>query len=370
MEPLIAQHLASPNISLERHVLDRQVSLAHELESREAIYLDIKFWLILRDSHFKSNADVGARELLELLQTLVAEGKAFCPISETTFIELLKQSDPITRAATADLIDKLSLGVALVPFDARVQMEMEAHFDALGGRAGRPPAMHRVWAKLSSVLGFFHPTETGFDASTELAIQKAFFDHLWTVPLSEMVQTIGSNLPPGQDRYDLLATQLNRENAVHAAGLRSFQQTYAIELMGALDVFSPLAAEIVWRIKEKATGRRMSREGAEWSNYVLEMRTYLAGALKTNAVKDALRTLHIHTSLHASLRWNKTQQFDGNDFHDFHHAAAAIGYCDVFLTERGLRSMVTASHVALDRRYGCKVVAQVSEAIDLLRQLA
>ncbi|OZB63361.1 MAG: hypothetical protein B7X39_19660 [Lysobacterales bacterium 14-68-21] len=83
-----------------------------------------------------------------------------------------------------------------------------------------------------------------------------------------------------------------------------------------------------------------------------------------------LRSLHINTCVHASLRWNKTEQFEANDFHDFHHAVAALAYCQFFLTERGLKTRVTARHVALDTLYGCRVAGSVPDAIALLREIS
>lgn len=133
---------------------------------------------------------------------------------------------------------------------------------------------------------------------------------------------------------------------------------------------APLAADIVREIAERATGRSMLRDGDECNDLVRQWHAFLAEAFKKDEVKDALRTLHINTSLHAAVRWNKAQRFEANDFHDFHHAAAALGYCDVFLTERGLKSMVTASHIALDTRYGCRVAADVREGISALRERA
>jgi hypothetical protein len=368
MNAQIAQHLASPNISLEEHVQRCQTNLVSELGSRKAIYLDVKYWVILRDVVIGRNADMDGVALLDLLQTRVAAGQVFCPVSESTFMELLKQGDPTTRMATARLIDELSLGVSLIPFNERILMEMECYFDSIGKKDSLSHPEKRVWSKLSYVLGHTHPSETGLDAATELAVQKAFFDHMWTIPLVEIVQTIGGHMPPNQDRFDLLAQNLNQGNKTHSEKLRSFQQTYAIELAGALDLFSPMAATVVRNIAERALGRSAPREGAEWDIYVREMRAYLTKAFKRDEVKVALRTLHIHTCLHASVRWNKKQQLDANDFYDFHHAAAAVGYCDTFLTEHGLRAMVTAKHVALNTRYDCKIAAGVRDAVELVRQ--
>ena len=363
----ISRHLASPDISLGEHVRRQQRELGDALQMRRAIYLDQKFWIILRDVAAGRRSTPDEIALLALLKEQVASGAAFCPISESTFTELFKQEDAATRAATAQLIDELSLGVSLIAYDERLALELE-HFIHSKGSKHDIPSIHRmVWSKLSYVLGETHPVKTGFDATTELALQKAFFDHMWTVPLSEMVRIIGDSMPPDM-AFDRLAGRLNTGNAEHAHELKSFKQTYAIELRGVLTLIAPLAADIVSDMAERATGQPMPREGGEWTDLVRKWHSFLVQAFKEDAVKDALRTLHINTCLHATLRWNKAQQFEANDFHDYHHAAAALGYCDVFLTERGLKSMVTASHVALDARYGCHVACSVKESLVVLHQ--
>lgn len=368
MRNTIQQHHASPSTTLGEHVRLCQIKLAREMEPRRAVYLDVKFWIILRDIVTGGHATNDQRELLDLLRSQVSAGLAFCPISESTFAELFKQRDSRTREATARLVDELSLGIALIPFDKRVHLEMKSFICPTGDKNDlRVPQQPLVWSKLSYVLGLVHPTQTGFDSATELAIQKAFFDHMWALSLSEMVQIIGEGMPP-EDHFEPLAKRLNLGNAHHAQELYSYQQTYAIELRGGLDLFAPLAASVVCEHFENTTGQSVPRGGVEWDNLVQQWHAFLVAAFKKDEVKNALRTLHILICLHAAVRWNKAQQLEANDFYDFHHAAAALAYCDVFLTERSLKSMVTANHLALDTRFGCKVAASIEDAIVILRQ--
>ncbi|WP_296560966.1 hypothetical protein [Pigmentiphaga sp.] len=65
--------------------------------------------------------------------------------------------------------------------------------------------------------------------------------------------------------------------------------------------------------------------------------------------------------MHAAVRWNKGQKFKANDFFDYQHAAAAVGYCDAFFTEHPLCSALTRSDLALDTLYGC-IVESTPEA--------
>src|SRR5207302_1314667 len=125
-----------------------------------------------------------------LLRQGVASGKLFCPASESVFLELLKQSDPSSRTATARLIDELSLGVTLLPNQARAATELARFIHSFEDSANLHPLRHLVWSKLSYVLGFVHPTSAAFDADTDLVMQKAFFDHMWIIPLTTMVEMI------------------------------------------------------------------------------------------------------------------------------------------------------------------------------------
>jgi hypothetical protein len=89
--------------------------------------------------------------------------------------------------------------------------------------------------------------------------------------------------------------------------------------------------------------------------------------MKTDHGKATLRTLHINTCLHAAMRWNKGQKFKANDFFDYQHAAAAVGYCDAFFTERTLCSVLTRGDFALDKLYACTVVSTPEAALRYVR---
>jgi hypothetical protein len=93
MHSAIDMHLASPDVSLDEHVRRRQIELAISLESRRAIFLDVKYWIVLREIATAVRTASREIEFLRLLRTLVADGKVSCPISDGTFAELFKQRD-------------------------------------------------------------------------------------------------------------------------------------------------------------------------------------------------------------------------------------------------------------------------------------
>lgn len=363
----LQHHLASPNVTLGAHVHSCHAGLAEELRPRRIIYLDTKYWIILRDVIAGVRAADPEIELLGVLRGLVSSGKAFCPLSESTFAEMLKQSNEQTRTATAKIIDELSLGVALIPFEQRVAMELQAFIHGQCRDLGAPEPQRLPWTKLSYVMGVMHPHETAFDAGTELAIQKAFFDHMWSLSLSQIVDTLGGKMMP-PDQHLRLAEQLNAGNAKHADELRSFQQTYAIEAQGVAEVYALIAVGITRDLQKFVTGSSsFATDDAAEAEAVRIWTKMLSTALGHEEHKSVLPSLHINTCLHAGVRWNKAQQLRANDFEDFRHACSALAYCDLFLTERRLMAMVTANHLALDRQYDCKVAAAIPDALALLR---
>jgi hypothetical protein len=79
--------------------------------------------------------------------------------------------------------------------------------------------------------------------------------------------------------------------------------------------------------------------------------------------------IRIVAGLHAIVRWRK-ELFKFNDFFDIHHAAAAIPYCDVFLTERDLKTVCTASPLNLAASFATKIISDEAEALDAVSTLS
>lgn len=363
----ISDHRQRPEISLDEHVRRTQVEFGEALSKRRSIYLDVNYWIILRSAAGRSPEAKGV-ELLRLLRAGVVAGTIFCPISESVFVELMKQSIPSSRLATAALIDELSLGATLIDQSTRIATEI-AHFIHTGsGDYDLHPLERLVWCKLSYVLGMVHPTNTVFDQATETAIQKAFFDHMWTISLCKMVEQIGDVLPQWTDLTGV-AANLNVDVAAHAASLRSFKQAYSAEVRGIVDLVGGVAVDVIESMARKAGVSPDGQRFEERSAFKNQLKNLLALALENGRARNALRTMHILASLHASHRWNKGRQFNGNDLIDFNHAAAALAYCNAFFTEKPLRTMVMQRHVALDRLNGCHVAATEDDAIAYLRAL-
>lgn len=306
---------------------------------------------------------------MRLLRSAVASGALFCPISETIFVELLKQRDATSRRATAKLIDELSLGITLVPAKVRAATELVRFIRTFDVPDKLHPLKHLVWSKLSYVLGYLHPTNTPFDAAIELKLQETFFDYMWTIPLVEVVDRIGNAEIDPDIGFDDLAQRLNDGSSRYAHEIRSFAQAYAAEIRGAIDLLAPTAVDYVFHLAEKELGAVPELSPAQRNASENQWKNVLFGAFKKEETKRVLPTMHIEALLHASIRWDKKRKLRGNDIYDFNHATAALPYCKAFLTDQPLALLITANHLRLDKQFGCRVVAKVNEAIEFLKTL-
>jgi hypothetical protein len=350
--------------NVDSYARSKVVDLGRSLSARRAIYLDINFWIKLRDRE----RDRRAEELYDKLLSAVVSGDVFCPISQATFVEIMKQTDPGSRMRTAKVIDTLSMGVALIDEKLRIGTEVAHFLYGILQQTPLEPLKNLIWTKLSYVMGFVHPSSPHFDAESQKILQKMFVDHMWDRSLQEMLSDYDGQAFPGTD-LSAIAALINEGNAAHGHSIRSYNQAYQDEARGAADLATSSALQVMedfWRAAGTPAPEPTPDERALAE---LQFANLIGATLVHNKARDRLRTLHILASVHASVRWNKQQKVESNDIFDFDHAAAALAYCDAFFTERPLQTMVTQRHLSLHELYGCDVVSSVPEAVDYLSQL-
>ena len=358
----IGEHLKSSQVAFLEYVRGSERRLGESIAQREPIYLDTKFWILMRNaSRGKETSNTVA--LLTLLKQAVNEGKVFCPISSALFVELMRQDSLRSRMETAKTIDDLSLGITIVGFEERTAVEMDHLIRSTANLNSHHSIHHAVWRKLGYVLGISNVQNAAIDPKIDLAVQKAFFDHMCAMSLQDMIKTIGEEWAL-KENPTAFALRMNEQIAEHAQELRSFKQAYDAEVRGvvddvgdiALDVVRSIAREYRQRVTEMDDGQQKEAKN-RWKNLI-----YLT--LVQDKARYFLPTLHIRASLYASLRWNKGRKFRPTDLWDFSHAEVALGYCSAFFTEKSLHSMITEKHLGLDALYACHVCSSVEHAIE------
>lgn len=357
----IQHHLTNPDVSIEAHIGQCCQALSADLAGRTPIYLDFRFWVIAREVRAGIRNDPRERDLVDSLERLSREGRIFCPISVTTFLELMKIGDNARREATLDVIEELSLGVSLMPEPERTEDELEAIIR--WSLAPNATTLPRVWTRLAYVMGNFHVSDDRFPPATQLAIQKAFFDHVWQQPLSVVAASLDrAEFDMTRDMAEL-AKKLNEGNRAHHAEMASFESVLSDELRGVAEVPEPILGQIVARLGN--FGPEVERSKRDRRIAVNLVHAILGGEHRSR-----LPTIHVHACLNALFRWEyRAKAMTGNDLFDFSHAAAALGYCDAFFTEAGITRSISHRRLKLDQLYGCVVTNEVDAALGFLRSL-
>lgn len=303
----------------------------------------------------RSNQSASA-QLLREVRAAVELGAILCPISESVFLELLKQQDLQTRRATAELIDEFSHGVTLVPYEQRVAQELVSVFTKFSNEATEfHDPKELVWSKLSYVLGVMHPSSTSFEPTDELALQKAFFDHMWQVSLVEMLEFLEDSEDFGSDTYAATAGRLNKLNRQYQSEVRQFKPVYIDEFRGALSLFMHIPRMWLEDAYSRGSGNLHRPTDQEKQAQEQKLHTLFGNLITKKRAALMLPSLHIPSLCYAAVRWDKGRKLAPNDFYDFQHAADAVGYCEAFLTENPLKTLLQQKHLGLATDFPCSV---------------
>ena len=228
---------------MQSHLKQKQLDLARDIRAAKKVYLDTKFWILLRDARLGQDVGRDVVALLNLLEAGAAKGKVVCPISADTFIEIFRQTDRVTLRACAQLIDDLSKGVTIILLMGRISLEV-LHFIQRSTKG--PDAVHSmeelIWTKIPYVLGFTTPVSESLPAELDLAIQKAMLDQFWVTTITDMLDVMGNDTEPLTKPFADISDDLNRGKVEHHHENKSFKQLFLSELWGYSTYTSRISA--------------------------------------------------------------------------------------------------------------------------------
>lgn len=135
--------------------------------------------------------------------------------------------------------------------------------------------------------------------------------------------------------------------------MKSFAQVYRDEVNGALELAAPIAADVLHDMAVKSLGPGIQSSTDEREGITRQCLGLLRAAARKHVGRRVLRTLQVGALLHAAVRWNRTQKLNANDLFDFHHAGAALGYCDALLTDGPMHTLLMQRHLAIKRDFPC-----------------
>ncbi len=328
---------ASPVTSDEYHQT-RGNHLGTDVNSRLKIYLDTKFWIMLRDAQEDPKTGEPDSELFQLLLQLVQSGRAICPMADCAFMELLKQGQHDKRLATARVMDALSQGVSLKSQQDRIRAEI-LHF-LLRHSEDALPLNQLVWTRIGNVLGYFVPGNMGMDPLLFNSTLKGFADLIWSLSLVDMI-SVNQTVPlDSTEFFSNLAGKLNMGKFEYAHQVTDFKTVFKSELHGVIDSNREDINNAMPYIFESRVGGVPPCENEKLKSGQRLANLIYAALSETPDLID-LPTFRITAGTNAVIRLNKDRRYKPNDWLDIMHASAGLPYCDIFATENSLATLVS-----------------------------
>ncbi|KAF0813928.1 hypothetical protein IGB42_01607 [Andreprevotia sp. IGB-42] len=343
----IETHHTEPQVSLVDHMRAKRKAKALHASTKKLIYLDTNAWKCMADYRQKKPSLTSAMlSFGNLLQQAVNSTNFVFPIGLPTFFELDSMTRPETRAVLTTLVDELSQGFCIAPFQERVGGELKKlRTDTLD----IPDTLEDFLCSPIELLGiptlsFNEHTKIDFD---EEAFNKAFFDSLTELPFSFQLE-LASTLEGNKWDNSRGITELNAGKREHQAAVSKLIQGIFLELCGCI---------AHWYEAEKI---ELSRK---------DLLRYCARALghwHSTPTSRALPTLRILSSLYGLMRLDSHRKYHAGDPNDFMVAASALPVAQALFTDKKLANLLADSNLRLDTFSDCQIISGFDEMAEYL----
>lgn len=362
---LFERHRGQSQVPLIQHRRSRISELERALANRKPIYLDTKYWVYLRDPDESPDPEA-IRELKASLYAGVASGKLFCPLSFALYDELMVIMPLERRLATARIMDDLSLGYSFSGPEDLYGLEITRFFLENSQTMRRfTYAVQPIWTRIGLLFGEAHPPRGVVPADYELALDKALLDRMWNLTITEMADKM-----PEHRQREHVADQINEERRQFPRAGRSFKQLYADELHGLLDFNKHIIDSSLRDVARLVLPPSDIPESAFSAELPANVPVKLIRDMTTlGRGQPGIAMQRTEAALYASLRLDEGRPFRPNDASDIRHTAAALAYCDLYLTERSFEEMARRRDIRSVAPVQCQVSWIPAEALSLLRAI-
>ncbi len=347
------------NDDYNAYVKKKKIALYEEkVKDKVKIYLDVNYWIILRDLKKISSDNVFLKKILQLHDS----GKYIFPISDVTYLEVIKQSDKNTRIETIKLIDLLSEGITSISLYERITLEVMTYF----GKS-LPINLYKneelVWTKLPFIFGTLIPPYKFEKIEDTKYINRQFIDRLWGMKFLEIDEYMGNDVFKHFDNTEYL----NKKKIEHISEHNTFKKLYLAELAGGLESHRNIIEEAMKDLFYYFTNdeKEYLESFGNESNVIYA----IYNLIRLGKIKDEFPSIDIPSGLFAAVRWDKNKPHHKNDTMDFIHASFALPYCDYFFTEKPLNSMIINGKLSYDNKYNCIVASKRKDVEDIVRNL-
>lgn len=334
---------------------DRCHAKSIESINSKKVYLDTKYWLILRDVHRGITSDTAKLRLYNLVMNLAESGKMIFPFSESQFEEFLKQTSPESLESTLSLVYLLSRNTAIRPYRERVVVEFEFMLRFLldpEGMKGHNLELcsQHIWTCVAYGWGKFTVVDTGEQNRTyDNKVQDVYFDNsiglaTYLEHLQHNSEFVNSFPDPTQKILNRRKSRSGRINEILVHELKSEIIEHKCDILNAIS-------------------NTVENYTVDQANSIMNI---LFERKCANTLDDLIPSMNTFSTICATWIISQNKNININDFFDMHHAASALPYFDLFLTEKSLSDAINRVLPKYLPFQHVKVCANIDSAIEAL----
>ncbi|MBO2624519.1 hypothetical protein [Shewanella algae] len=323
------------------------------------VYLDTKYWVILRDVHRGICRDKEKVELYDLVMRLSESENVIFPFSEVLFEEFLKQTDPESLESTLHLVYKLSKNTAICNYSHRNQTELEIMFRFLHDNISADNdynviCTRDVWTCVPYAWGKFTVKESKpDDVSYDKKLQNVLFNNDMALKVHlEQLRSDSEFVNSYPDPSEKILQRQKHSNGKHINKI--------------------LEDEFFFELKERKKNVLQSMSNT-FKSFTVDnansMFYQLIEMKKSGELKYFIPSINIYSTICATWIISQNKKIIINDHFDMMHASAALPYFDMFLTEKSLCHLLNSiipKHLPF---INAKVCADISYAIEELSKI-
>jgi hypothetical protein len=342
LDRYIEVHRGYSNVSYPEHLKRRRKEKARHAISFKLIYLDTLAWKCLADHRQKKTTlTVAMKTFASSIERAACTGRFAFPIGVPTYFELDSMTDPSTQHQLKILVDELSKGLCITPWQERIGADLT---NLRTGRLNEATELEEFFCSPVEILGMPTISLPDFvkEAVDETTFNKAFFDALYELPFSVQLEVAG--IAPGEKWNNSHGIHdLNAGKQQHQSEVDSLKKGIFLELKGCIES---------WFLNE-----RMAPNYQEITQDTLAAMYHW----QQQPASRSLPTMRSLSSLYGLMRFDANRQYKNGDPNDFQVATAALPVADALFTDRKFANFLSDKRIGLDKLFDCTIVSGFEE---------
>jgi len=340
----LAKHAGSQT-SPSEYEREKAARLAAELTSKHFIYLDVCHWINLRHVWLQSkNALPVYEKIVDRLNLLAEKQAVLCPLSTAIFDELMKQTDALTRTATANLMEVFSRGICVRNFRDAFCEQWKLYYS----EQMKPGA--KVSGSITKV-GYWLPEKVlkmvFWRPEMESVWKKVAIDLRWGLTVDDYQRLIAlgevakEEVPPFLAKWRSLPAEQRLKKRSFADLVRSCRQ----------DIFNVYSKDL--NGGEQSSGETIINP----ADLLINGATY--GKVPCCEIVAGMCAAQVH-------RGGRIRE---NDVYDFVHAAAGIPSCRAYFCDGPMEHLIRKKPLEIDIHFDATIRSRPEDLLTYLKSV-